>query len=119
MRGLKAPPRRIDAPAACTRRATPVIWASLSTLQGPAITAKWPPPTLTPPTSTTVSSGWNLRLAFLYGSDTRRQLSTMGLAKSQLSLSALVSPIRPRMWVSLPTESLIWKPIASSSRQKA
>ena len=42
--------------------------SSLSTEQGPAIIAKWPPPILMPPTSTIVLSAWNLRLAFLYGS---------------------------------------------------
>ena len=53
------------APLAFTAWATPTICASLSTEQGPAMTAKLPPPTFTPLTSTTVSSGWNLRLAFL------------------------------------------------------
>lgn len=38
---------------------------SLSMLQGPAMTAKLPPPIFTPSTSMTLSSGWNLRLAFL------------------------------------------------------
>ena len=119
VRGLNAPPRSSEAPAACTRRATSVICSSLSTLHGPAITAKYPPPILCPPTSTMVSSGWNLRLAFLYGSDTRRQVLTTGFASTQLSLKDLVSPIRPRMCVSLPIESLIVKPMPRSSRQNA
>ena len=37
----------------------------LSTEQGPAITAKWPPPMRTPPTETTVWSGRASRLTSL------------------------------------------------------
>ncbi|CUQ03767.1 Uncharacterised protein [Flavonifractor plautii] len=65
MRGLNAPPRSRAAPEAFTSSATAQICASLSTEQGPAITEKFPPPILAFPTETTVSSGWNLRLAFL------------------------------------------------------
>ena len=69
------------------------------------MTAKLPPPILVLPTCTTVSSGWNFRLAFLYGSLTRRQASTTGWAITQLSATALVSPTRPMMWLSRPTLS--------------
>ena len=66
MRGLKAPPRRAAAPLAFTARATATICASLSTEQGPAITASFLPPTVLPlPRSITVSSGWYFRLDFL------------------------------------------------------
>ena len=41
------------------------ICSSLSTLHGPAITWKFPPPIFWPEQSTTVSSGWNLRFAAL------------------------------------------------------
>ena len=44
---------------------TSTIWLSLSTLHGPAITEKCPPPIVCPATSTAVSAGWNFRLAFL------------------------------------------------------
>ena len=65
VRGLKAPPRSIVAPAFLTARAM-VKRFSPSTEHGPAMTWKLPPPTSTPcPQSTTVSSGWNLRLASL------------------------------------------------------
>ena len=37
---------------------------------GPAMTAKCPPPILTPPTSITESSGWKALFASLYGSET-------------------------------------------------
>ena len=98
MRGLKAPPRSRAAPAAFTSRATPTICSSLSTEQGPAMTVKRPPPPMgTPDTSTTVSSGWNFRLAFLYGSCTRMTRSTSSFMVS-LSMSMwAVSPTRPRM----------------------
>ena len=62
---MKAPPRSRLAPDAFTSSATSMICASLSTEQGPAMTAKFPPPIFTSPTRTTVSSGWNLRLARL------------------------------------------------------
>ena len=62
---MKAPPRSTQAPAPFTAWATSVICSALSTEQGPAIMQKCPPPSLRPLTSTTVSSGWNFRLAFL------------------------------------------------------
>ena len=65
MRGLKAPPRRREAPESFTSWAMPQICSSLSTEQGPAITEKLPPPMRALPTVTTESSGWNFRLAFL------------------------------------------------------
>ena len=68
VRGLNAPPRRIVAPASLQAFAVSITCSGVSTEQGPAITAKWPPPINTPPTLITESSGWNLRFAFLYGS---------------------------------------------------
>ena len=53
-------------PAALTKRAISAVWASLSMEQGPPITTMGSlPPILTPETSTTVSAGWNTRLASL------------------------------------------------------
>ena len=57
VRGLNAPPRRSVAPAAFTALAIETICSSLSTLHGPAITWKFPPPIFGPEQSTTVSSG--------------------------------------------------------------
>ena len=68
VRGLKAPPRRMVAPASLTALAVANTCSGVSTEQGPAMIAKWPPPIFTPLTSTMVSSGWNLRFAFLNGS---------------------------------------------------
>ena len=61
MRGLKAPPRIMRAPAACTAWATRPTWSRVSTVQGPAITMTSGPPTLTPAMSTTVSAGLKVR----------------------------------------------------------
>src|SRR5699024_12510085 len=65
----------------------------------PAMTEKCPPPKAAPPTFTTVSSGWNLRFAFLYGSETRFTSSTAALARTRSTSTALVSPISPTRWV--------------------
>ena len=62
---MKAPPRSMVAPLAFTALAMATTCSSLSTEQGPAIRVRLPPPIWVPPTFTTVSSGWNFRLAFL------------------------------------------------------
>ena len=55
-----------------------------------------PPPMTDPfPRSITVSSGWNLRLAFLYGSCTRLTLCTISWAAMDSMSTAEVSPSRP------------------------
>ena len=70
--------------------------SQFSTLHGPAIIRNCPPPIFVfGPISTTVSSGWNLRLTALNGSDTRVTLSTISKLRS-ISISMLsVLPIRP------------------------
>ena len=66
VRGLKAPPRKNCAPHALTALAASNNCSRLSTEQGPAITAKWPPPIFTPSISITLSSFLNSRLTNLY-----------------------------------------------------
>ena len=95
--GLKAPPRSSFAPLALTALATSIIWSRLSTEQGPAIKAKFPPPIFTPLTSTIVSSGWNFRLAFLYGSLIRVTDSIISSPLSRSISTLVVSPIKPRI----------------------
>jgi hypothetical protein len=57
VRGLKAPPRSIEAPAAATVRATPLVCSALSTVHGPAIRQKVsPPPTCRPSTANDVDA---------------------------------------------------------------
>ena len=82
VRGLKAPPRSRLAPAACTAPAMVSIRSALSTAQGPAIIARWPPPIFTPATSTTLGSGCASRLASLYGGSTGITSATPGMAWS-------------------------------------
>ena len=67
VRGLKAPPRRMVAPAAATASAVRISCSRLSTEQGPAMTDSEPPPIDVPATATTVSAGWKSREASLKG----------------------------------------------------
>ena len=114
MRGLNAPPRRKVAPAAFTSSATPMIWLSVSTEHGPAISPKAPPPMAAGPAWMTVSSGWNLRLTALKGSDTRVTASTMSREAIMSISTVLVSPIRPRTVWNLPSETWTPRPWALS-----
>ena len=100
---MKAPPLRSFAPLSFTARATVVSCSSLSMEQGPAMTLKVPAPTRTSPTATTVSSGWNRRLAALYGSVIRLTSSTASLASSVSISTREVSPIRPITVVCVPS----------------
>ena len=84
------------APAAFTADAISSVGSSPSMEQGPAMMAIFScPPILTPPQSTTVSSGWNRRLTFLYGAETRVMVSTNGLTAICVSSTMVVSPTRP------------------------
>jgi hypothetical protein len=59
VRGLNAPPRSIEAPAACTARATSSVWSRDSTVHGPATRQNVsPPPTERPAMSSTVGPSW-------------------------------------------------------------
>ena len=71
LRGLKAPPRKIFAPARRTAAAASRTCLSVSAEQGPAMTMTSSPPMRTSPMLTTVPSGLNVRLASLYGSEIR------------------------------------------------
>ena len=64
----------------------------LSTEHGPAMTAKCPPPILTPPTSITESSGWKALFASLYGSETCMTFSTAGSTSMDSGSTFVVSP---------------------------
>ena len=86
MRGLKAPPRSIRAPAALTTRAAASICVSLSIEQGPAmITGVQPSPKRTPATSTMVLSGWKSRETSLYGLLTWITSRTPGSSRMEVS----------------------------------
>ena len=100
---MKAPPRRKAAPAFFTSWATKVICPSVSTEQGPGDEGEVSPRRWTPgPAWITESSGWNLRLTALKGSDTRVTDSTMSRLWI-ISMSTLaVLPMRPRTGLVLP-----------------
>ncbi len=113
VRGLYAPPRSIVAPARFTARAMS-IRPLPSTEHGPAMTWKLPLPTSTPwPQSTTVSSGWNLRFAFLNGSETRRTWSMMSIDSRRNGSIWVVSPMMPTMVSFSPFETFVLKPRSS------
>ncbi len=101
---MNAPPRRMAAPDSLTAEATAMICSSDSTLHGPAIMAKYPPPMRAFPTSMMVSLGWNFRLACLNGSETRLTVSTISRLFKRSMSTRLVSPTRPRMVTSAPSE---------------
>ena len=61
VRGLKAPPRRMCAPAALMARATMRVCSIDSTAQGPATIVSSRPPTGTSPTLTMLSSVFTSR----------------------------------------------------------
>ena len=102
VRGLNAPPRRSAAPAAFTDCATERICSRDSTEHGPAQMTNFGPPIATAPTRTTVSSGWNLRFARLYGSWTLTTRSTSSSDEISCSGTRDVSPTRPTTVCSLP-----------------
>ena len=104
----------MSAPEAFTALATATICSSDSTEQGPAIMQKWPPPILTFPTCTTVSSGWNFRLQHLKGSVTRFTESTMPRLPMRSMSTLVVSPTRPStVWYS-PWEMCTCSPCSDS-----
>ena len=118
VRGLNAPPRRKFAPASLTSAAIPQICSSLSTEQGPAISARRLfMPTSWPPTWMVVGSGWNILFAFLNGSATCITRMTFRFASIQLSSILLVSPTRPRIVRSFPTTGLTSTPFAISASE--
>ena len=107
--GLYAPPRRIFPPASSTSLAMRQTCSFPSTEQGPPImTIGSCPPILIPPMSIIVSSGWNMRLASLYGADTLCTFSTHSLARMSRSSRDAVSPTRPHTLKSSPSISCVY-----------
>ena len=87
---------------------------SPSTEQGPAMTWNWSPPILTPwPQSMTESSGWNLRLARLNGSETRCTRSTTSMDSRRNGSILVVSPTRPMIVSFSPRETSVFRPFFS------
>ena len=115
VRGLNAPPRSTVAPASFTACATAEICSLLSTEQGPAIIASFLPPTTVFPILISLGAGWNARFAFLNGSATFMMRSTQWKDSSWSGSMRLVSPVRPRMVISVPTIGLTDTPRATTA----
>ena len=102
MRGLKAPPRSIVAPAAATARQLSMVCSRDSTVQGPAMRPKWSPPRRRPPTWMTVGSGVESADTSLYGLRIGSTFSTPASSSSERLLSISRSPNAPITIDSLP-----------------
>src|SRR5215213_9088109 len=104
VRGLNAPPRSIEAPAAATARATPSVCSRDSTVHGPAIRQNVSgAPTRCSFTWTTVGSWCESSLdASLYGREIGITRSTPGSPSSPISRTPSGSPIAPMAVVSSP-----------------
>ena len=107
---MNAPPRSKLAPEAFAARAISRTCSYDSTEQGPAIIARLSPPTFTPDTLIMESSGWNARLANLYGSCTCITLSTAESISNNLESTLAVSPIQPITVISLPCTICVSRP---------
>ena len=107
-RGLKAPPRRIEAPADRTATAVSLSMARFSTEQGPAMmVSSLPPMTASAPTRTTVRFTANSREASLYGLSTGITDSTPGIERSGSSMRRVSSPMQPMMVRCSPRERCV------------
>ena len=100
----------MSTPASRAVRADSTACASLSMAQGPPKMARLPPPTGTPPTSTTVSSRWKLRLASLYFSVMRMTRSTPGSSLTRPSSTMAATPLTPITMLPVPTIVSHWRP---------
>src|SRR5919201_2961545 len=95
VRGLKAPPRSIVAPAPATTRAVSNVCSRYSKEHGPAIRPNHESPIRCPSTSITVGSGATSRATSLYGFRIGSTCSTPGYASSGSDASSSRSPIAP------------------------
>ena len=117
MRGLNAPPRSIPAPQSFTAFAASNICASLSTEQGPAITAKLPPPKVVFAILTIVSFSQKVLDASLYGSVILFTSETNGKAAMLSASNFDVSPITATTVLSSPFTICALRPL--SERREA
>jgi hypothetical protein len=112
VRGLKAPPRRNDAPDEATSLPIPSIISLPSTEHGPAKNATVPPPIFCPRTVMTVSSFWKSRLTILYGLRMRRTFSTHSIPSNASGCILRSSPMAPMIVRSTPREMCAMSPYA-------
>src|SRR6185436_5531845 len=116
VRGLNAPPRSIDAPAARTVRATLRVCSRVSTVHGPAIRQNVSlPPTVRPSTENAVGSWWaSSEDASLYGREIGTTRSTPAIPSSPSSRTPSGSPIAPIAVVSSPGRTSTCTPVVAS-----
>src|SRR3954469_12623821 len=121
VRGLKAPPRSMDAPASLTARATPSVCSRDSTVHGPAMRQNVsPPPTRRPSMSTTVGCSWlSSDEASLYGREIGTTRSTPLMPSSPSSATPSGSPMAPMAVVSSPGITTTCTPVVSSRARTA
>src|SRR5258708_5772235 len=119
VRGLKAPPRRMCPPASATAPAASISCPSLSTEQGPAITANSESPISTAPTFTTVGSGWNSRPTSLKGLLTGTASTTPGIEMIASRRLMGLEPRTPIATLSSPGSFTGRKPRSSTAAQTA
>src|SRR3954447_9609544 len=120
-RGLKAPPRSMDAPASLTARATPSVCSRDSTVHGPAMRQNVsPPPTRRPSISTIVGCSWlSSDEASLYGREIGTTRSTPAIPSSPSSATPSGSPIAPIAVVSVPGMTTTSPPAPGSRSRTA
>src|SRR3954449_755714 len=116
VRGLKAPPRSMEAPPARTVRATSSVCSRVSTVHGPAIRQNvWFPPTDRPSTVKRVGSWWaSSDEASLYGREMGTTRSTPAMPSRPSSRTPSGSPIAPIAVVSSPGRTSTWTPVVRS-----
>src|SRR5512132_3213174 len=121
VRGLKAPPRSIEAPAAWTARATSSVCSRDSTVHGPATRQKVsPPPTVRPAMSSTVGASWYSSLeASLYGREIGTTRSTPAMPSRPSSATPSGSPIAPIAVVSSPGMTTTCTPVVARRSRTA
>src|SRR3989338_5898261 len=110
--GLKAPPRRICAPASFTALAVSISIWRFSTEHGPAMMMTCLPPILRPLTVTMLSSGRNSLETSLYGLRTGMTFSTPGITSSGWTRRASSEPMTPMMVRSVPLDTMGLRPSA-------
>ena len=114
VRGLYAPPRRNVAPTAAQTRAVSMVCSRVSTVQGPAISAKCSPPILRPAISSTRSSRWNSRETSLNGLRIGSTFSTPGSPSRAIdATSSRSSPIAPITVINSPRTTCALAPASS------
>src|SRR4051795_12134643 len=115
VRGLKAPPRSMEAPACLKDRATPSGCSLDSTVHGPAMRQNVsPPPTLRPSMLTIVGCSWlSSDDASLYGRLIGTTRSTPPIPSSPSSATPSGSPIAPMAVVSSPGITTTCTPVCA------